>query len=111
MNIVATDAVAVLDMFNGGRGHGMLLGDRVGPRSTANDYGHWSVLMVNGLVAVDRDSPGANWGFSLFGLPEKFIGYAVLFNVQFADALSRCRHEKQPFLKLAQTLSHFRRFD
>ncbi|MBK4826386.1 hypothetical protein GJS26_02455 [Pectobacterium carotovorum subsp. carotovorum] len=89
----------------------MLLSDRVGPRSTADDYGHWSVLMVNGLVAVDRDSPGANWGFSLSGLPEKFIRYAVLFSIEFTDAFSGYRHEKQPFLKLVQTLSHFRRFD
>ncbi len=47
VNIVATDAMAVLDMFNGTCWHGMLLSDRVGPRSTADDlYGHWSVLMV-----------------------------------------------------------------
>lgn len=107
MNIVATDAMAVLDMFNGGGGHDMLLSDRVGPRSTADDYGHWSVLMVNGLVAVDRDSPSANWGFSLSGLPEKFIRYAVLFSIELADAFSGYRHEKQLFLKFLQTFSHF----
>lgn len=111
MNVVAANTVLVLDVFNGTDGHGMILRIGLVPDQLLMTMVIGQSFMVNGLVAVDRDSPGANWGFSLFELPEKFIRYAVLFSVELTDALSGCRHEKQPFLKLVQTFSHFRRFD